>query len=102
MQDNAPRHAAKLTIEELQARGIPVVCWPAYSPDLNPIETLWNRLKDYIALNYPTRKASYDELRTQTKEAWDAIGTDLLQELIETMNQRCVDVIAAEGGHTKW
>ena len=40
MQDNAPGHAAKRTREELLERGINVIFWPSYSPDLNPIETV--------------------------------------------------------------
>ncbi len=40
MQDNAPDHAAKFTREELLKRGITVIFWPSYSPDLNPIETV--------------------------------------------------------------
>lgn len=102
MQDNAPSHAAKYTIQELQERGIPVILWPAFSPDLNPIETVWNKMKDWIGLNYPSRKATYDQLRQQVQEAWDAIGQETLQELIGTMHQRCLDVIEANGGHTRW
>lgn len=36
MQDGAPGHAAKDTIQELQDRDITVLEWPPYSPDLNP------------------------------------------------------------------
>lgn len=40
MQDNAPGHATKSTIEDLTERGIKTIKWPAYSPDLNPIENI--------------------------------------------------------------
>jgi transposase len=62
MQDNAPRHTAGITREDLLERGIYPIFWPAFSPDLNPIETIWNRMKDWIAKHYP-EKLSYDELR---------------------------------------
>jgi len=42
MQDGAPGHAAADTKAELEARGVQVLSWPAYSPDLNPIEMCWN------------------------------------------------------------
>ena len=76
--------------------------WPAFSPDLNPIETLWNIMKDWLATHYPSRNASYDQLRDHVNEAWEAIGAETLRDLIATMPQRCQDVIDADGGPTKW
>lgn len=102
MQDNAPGHAARTSLQDLQERGIEVIYWPAFSPDLNPIETVWNKMKDWLAYNYPDKKATYDQLRRQVQEAWDGIGADLLEELLQTMPQRCLDVIEANGLHTKW
>ena len=102
MHDNAPGHAAALTMQELEARGVLVIFWPAYSPDLNPIETLWGKMKDWLDDNFQDDKCSYDVLRARVKEAWDVIGEETLKEQIESMPQRCIDVIAAEGGHTKW
>lgn len=40
MQDGAPGHAAAYTQEELHERGIYPIFWPAFSPDLNPIEAI--------------------------------------------------------------
>jgi transposase len=68
IQDNAPGHAASSTIEDLRARGIIVIFWPAFSLDLNPIKTVWNKMKDYIGLHFP-EKLSYDRLREAVKEA---------------------------------
>ena len=48
MQDGAPRHASRATRIELESRGIKLIFWPAFSPDLNPIETCWNWMKHYI------------------------------------------------------
>ncbi|KAF1936528.1 hypothetical protein EJ02DRAFT_358894 [Clathrospora elynae] len=48
MHDNAPGQAAAYTVEELAERGIHPIFWPAFSPDLNPIEAVWNRMKGYI------------------------------------------------------
>ena len=35
MQDNAPSHNSRETIENLERRGIHDIKWPRYSPDLN-------------------------------------------------------------------
>ena len=40
MQDNALIHTAKIVKEWLINNGIPIVKWPPYSLDLNPIENL--------------------------------------------------------------
>ena len=46
IQDGAPSHRAAATIEDLNQRGITILELPPYSSDLNPIEALWNTMKD--------------------------------------------------------
>ena len=38
MQDGAPGYAAADTRQDLRERGVIVIFWPLFSPDLNPIE----------------------------------------------------------------
>ena len=47
-QDNAPIHNAKGMRGFLDREGIEVFGWRAKSPDLNPIENLWGRMKRWI------------------------------------------------------
>jgi transposase len=42
-----------MTQVDLNERGIYPIFWPAFSPDLNPIATVWDRMKDYIERHYP-------------------------------------------------
>jgi transposase len=100
MQDGAPGHAAADTKADLAERGIAVIFWPPYSPDLNPIEAVWNRMKDYLMRKYPDDHSSYDRLRQAVKEVWDAITAEELQQLIRSMRDRCQAVIDADGRHT--
>ena len=60
MQDRAPGHSAASTKEKLLERGIYTIFWPAYSPDLNLIKTIWNWIKDYIKLKYRDIQLSYN------------------------------------------
>ena len=43
-QDNARAHTARLTMQVLANAHVPVLEWPALSPDLSPIEHLWHEL----------------------------------------------------------
>ncbi len=58
-QDLAPAHSAKATSTWFKDHGIPVLNWPANSPDLNPIENLWGIVK---------RKMRYAGLQTKKIE----------------------------------
>jgi len=44
-----------------------------------------------------------DRLKQMVQEAWDqSVTEERLKELLSTMKQRCLDVIEAGGGSTKW
>ena len=52
MQDGAG-HASQNTIHDLAKCGIYPISWPAFSPNLNPIEMVQNWMKDWIQECYP-------------------------------------------------
>ncbi|KAF6819694.1 hypothetical protein CMUS01_11672 [Colletotrichum musicola] len=103
MQDGAPSHSATATLQDLNERGVTVLDWPPYSPDLNPIEMCWNWMKDFVEDKYGlTEKPTYDQLRQWVYEAWEALPVDFLDELLASMPARCQAVIDAEGMHTRY
>jgi transposase len=46
--DNAPCHVARVVRAEAARLGIEVVNLPGYSPDLNPIERLWDWMREEV------------------------------------------------------
>lgn len=104
MQDSAPAHAARNTIADLRQRGVTCIRWPAYSPDLNPIEMAWNWMKDWIQENYDEVSLynNYPQMRTAVTEAWAALPETFLQDQLAKMSARCQAVIDAEGRHTRY
>jgi hypothetical protein len=50
--DNAPCHTAKVVKAKAAELGIELVYLPGYSPDLNPIERLWDWLRQEVTRGY--------------------------------------------------
>lgn len=48
VMDNLGAHKVKGIKETIEARGAKVIYLPPYSPDLNPIEKCWSKIKTYL------------------------------------------------------
>lgn len=99
--DNDPKHTAKVVKNYLKNTNIVMLDWPSMSPDINPIENLWNQLKDKLHEAYE-RASTLDELFDLVKASWGAIDVQRLQTLIDRMPNRCAAVIKAKGWATKY
>ena len=101
MHDNARPHTAKVTTQHLNNLGIPLLPWPAKSPDLNPIEHLWDELERRLRAR-PALPTNLQELRAALEEEWLAIPQERISRLIYSMRSRCEAVIVPRGGHTRY
>ncbi|GFX17890.1 DUF4817 domain-containing protein [Trichonephila clavipes] len=84
MDDNETCHRTLAVRDCLDSEGIQRLVWPARSPDLNPIENVWNALGRQVAgRNYPpTNKNTL--IRALTEE-WDKLPQQLLDNFVQSM-----------------
>ncbi|GFT81591.1 transposable element Tcb2 transposase [Trichonephila clavipes] len=98
MDDNATCHRTLAIQDCLDSEGIQRLVWPARSPDLNPIENVWDALGMQVAgRNYPpTNKNTL--IRALTEE-WDKLLQQLLDNVVQSMVRRVECCITLHGGH---
>jgi hypothetical protein len=100
-QDNAPAHTAHATQDWLDKHGITVFHWPAISPDLNPMETVFGTLARRLYAGN-RQFSSVAELRAAILEAWEEVSWDDIQRTIHSMHSRMIAVIAEKSGSTEY
>jgi hypothetical protein len=99
--DNATSHSACSVRDFLQDRNVSVLLWPAKSPDLNPIEHVWDLLDRRVrARANPTRNVR--KLAGALVEEWGNISQQELANLVQSMRRRCTAELNAAGGHTRY
>ncbi|GFU34134.1 transposable element Tcb2 transposase [Trichonephila clavipes] len=98
MDDNATYHRTLAVQDCLDRECIQRLVWPARSPDLNPIENVWDALGRQVSgRNYPpTNKNTL--IRALTKE-WDTLPQHLLDNVVQSMVRRVQCCITLHGGH---
>src|SRR5438034_11764130 len=96
IQDNAPGHKERKTQAKIKQYKMPSISWSLYSSDLNLIERVWDWMKDYLENMFP-EQMTFSQLRVAVQEAWDSITVNQLNELIDSMHDRCQAVIDADG-----
>ncbi|UYV75812.1 hypothetical protein LAZ67_13001425 [Cordylochernes scorpioides] len=89
-QDNARPHTARISQQALQ--DVQMLPWPPYSPDLSPIEHVWDIIGRRLhALPQPR---SEDELWQMVEREWRAIPQDAIRTMIDSLPRRVAACIA--------
>ena len=85
MQDGAPCHTSRDTMEFLWSYEILPIFWPANSCDLNPIENLWSIIINKLTEEDKARKESFE---AAILRVWDEIPMDLINKLTDLCEKR--------------
>jgi transposase len=93
-QDNDPKHTAKRTKAYMNTKKIELLDWPSQSPDLNPIENLWHKLKLLVGEEKITKKTDLPEA---IKRCWESITPEYCNSLIESMPRRMDQLVKNKG-----
>lgn len=101
MHDNARPHTAIVTRQFLQQNNVPVLQWPARSPDCNPIEHMWDELGRRLRQR-PHAPNTVDELSQALLEEWNNIPRRVYRNLCTSMTRRVQAVLNSNGGHTRY
>jgi len=101
MDDNARPHRAHVVNNFFEEENINRMVWPARSPDLNPIEHVWDALgrrlkKRVVKPNF------LNELAAAVAEEWPLIEQQIIDNCIFSMQRRCQAVLRARGGPTRY
>jgi transposase len=115
MQDGARIHWATVVrnwfmlIEKKGIAGgkIEIIEWPPCSPDLNPIENAWARMKSDFERNYPQlldsklpQRELKEEIVAAIQDCWSRLHPDYFEGLARSMVKRVKAAIEAEGWYS--
>ncbi|GFU92514.1 RNase H domain-containing protein [Trichonephila clavipes] len=98
-QDNDPKRTADICKLWILYHCPSVTKTPAQSPELNPIEHVW----DYLQQNLHEHQISNkQDLRKYVVEEWTKIDTSFCKKFIQSMPNRLQEIIKSKGGPTSF
>lgn len=98
-QDQDPKHTAHIIKSWLLYNVPKQLNSPPQSPDLNPIEHIWDYLERQIRKH---RITNADQLKQSLQEEWSKIPASFTEKLVSSMKNRLKAAIDAKGGPTKY
>ncbi|CAF3239743.1 unnamed protein product [Rotaria socialis] len=98
-QVNDPKHTAGTISQWFVNNRIDKLKWPPQSPDLNPIEHIWDELERRLKPHSPKNK---NELWNIMQKEWNGIGREVTSKLVDSMPNRLQEVMKHHGGPTRY
>ena len=97
MHDNARPHLAAITRQLLATNNVNVLDWPVNSPDLIPIEQVWDELGRHVRRNHAIH--TVNDLQRPYKLSGPIYPRRLyIQRYVNSMRRRITACIAQNGG----
>lgn len=100
-QDNCSIHKSNYVKWWMGSHDFDVLDWPSRSPDINPIENLWDIVDSRVRKRVEAPK-SLELLASAVIEEWNNIPLEILHHLYESMPRRINSCIGSKGYHTKY
>ena len=101
MEDNARSHRSRAVTAYLQSEAVASIPWPAMSPDLNPIEHIWDILGHRIHAREPPVQ-NIRQLEAALHREWQHLSQQDIRRLTGGMRRRVETIIQAHEGYTRY
>ena len=75
--------------------------WPARSPDLNPMEHVWDVVARRFGAHEPP-PAALEDVGNQLVQIWNAFDQEDIRRIIVSIPERYKAVIRCRGGNTRF
>ncbi len=102
-QDNAPCYKAQIISDWFLEHDneFTLLKWPPQSPDLNPIEHLWDVVKREIRI-MDVQPTNLQQLRDAIMSIWTKSSEECFQHLVESTPRRIKEVLKTKVGPTRY
>lgn len=98
-QDNDPKHKSYLVRQWLLYHTPHTLETPPQSPDIKPIEHLWEELDQRLRKHSISNK---NDLKDVLLQEWNNIGENITNTLVQSMPKRLQAVLDQKGYPTKY
>lgn len=101
MDDNARPHRSRAVLDFMRASAVTTLPWPALSPDLNPLEHVWDILGRRIQARQPPLQ-NLQQLEAALHAEWVSLTREQIRRLTGGMRRRVQCVIRVRGGCNRY
>ena len=93
-EDNDPKHTSKKATTWRMNNNVEKINWPSMSPDIAPMENVWELLKMKLRKK---KHSTYQSLVSAIKRQWKSLSQELAIKLVYGMNNRISELIESDG-----